>query len=209
MKNNITVRLLALALLCCICICSFGCANAEEKTEYIWEDKWNSMVVEGTEDVKLVMLHYNTLVSGFLIDYAPAFYTEQTDIDNIIGVLKELQFKEVQLEEQGRPFFNDGSISITIISDTREAVNETGDSCTDETGTAYTMAVRCHVRKDGYVYIECNPNAPNSLDDSAIYFKSTTKISYDEMYNLRKDDARIITLEEYEEIFGYYPKYHE
>ena len=206
MKNKLIKRVLALALICCVCLSAFGCEEASSD-EPIWKDKWNSVIVERTEDIKVASLCYCNLFSSSIMDYAPAYFTDKGDIDNIVGMLKELDFEAIAYEDlPGRSLFSGCSIIVNLIIDTQELDWENGEKRYNETGTTYKNAFNFHIRTDGYVYIVYNPDAPEyGNDEQKMYFKSTTKVSYDAFYKLHEDNKKMYTMEEYKEIFGNYP----
>ena len=210
MKNKLIKRVLALVLICCVCLSAFGCAETSSD-EPIWKDKWNSVIVERTEDIKVASLCYCNLFSSSIMDYAPAYFTDKGDIDNIVEMVKELDFVAIAYEDlPGRPLFSGGSIIVNLIIDTQELDMKNGEYCFNETGSTYKNAFTFYIRTDGYVYIVYNPDAPEyGNDEQKMYFKSTTNVSYENFKKLYMDNRKMCNSEEYKEIFGYYPNGYE
>ncbi|MBQ8393222.1 MAG: hypothetical protein IJX51_05560 [Clostridia bacterium] len=210
MKNKLIGRILALALLCCVCICSFGCANAEEEEQgYIWKEKWDGMIAEPTEDISVIMIHKSSY-SATLEDHFPAYFTEE-EIDKVIGKISEIEFEEISLEEHNPSdiAIDSGALTITVIADTaKNTDSESGELIYDETGTTYKRALRIYISDNGYAYIvdtSNNNQSPLSFGwcEGDKVFKSTSKVDYNGLRQLYNDNAKSLTPEEHEAIFGY------
>ena len=186
MRNRLIKCTLTVILICCICFTALGCGNNVEPD---WMDEWNSIIVDKTEEISAVSLSYCSFTSSSV--YLPCYYTDKEDIDSIVGMLDELEFEEVPYEELNKPLADGGGIKVTVISDEDETLKEGGGKSYNETGSTYKKAVTCYVQYGDYVYVMYNPPAPDlGSAEECRYYKSTTKVSYDDFFNLHEASQR-------------------
>ena len=160
-------------------------------TSYSWFEKWDRMIKSRQTAVEKIHLIPYTLSSN-LDDIAEAYTQNKDEIKTILDELGGLEF---EITDNGTAKDVRGGYEIEIIHNFYVNFDPvTGGVITDETGTNYQYGLKIFVDFDGYVYVKDVSNTEEygqrwmDVKDTDIVFKSKTKIDFEKMDKIQKDN---------------------